>query len=88
MVEFALEFDLEAEGDLARLERRIAQRILKKLKWLVENIEHLKPEPLHDRFKGKYKLRIGDYRAIYTINRKAKVIRVHLIDHRSQIYRT
>ncbi len=70
------------------MDRPVGERILKKLKWLAENFESVKPEPLHRHLRGKYKVRVGDYRAIYTVNRKAKRIRIHMVGHRDKIYET
>lgn len=84
---YQVEFDPEAEQDLAGLDQSAAQRILKKLKWLAENFESVKPEPLHRRLRGKYKLRVGNYRVIYTVNQRAERIRVHMVGHRDKIYK-
>ncbi|MCK4233696.1 type II toxin-antitoxin system RelE/ParE family toxin, partial [candidate division WOR-3 bacterium] len=37
--------------------------------------------------KGMYKLRVGDWRIIYTVNQKTKVITIHMIGHRKEIYK-
>jgi mRNA-degrading endonuclease RelE of RelBE toxin-antitoxin system len=34
-----------AESDLSRLDAPIAQRVLKRLRWLAENFEAIRPEP-------------------------------------------
>ncbi|MDY6805668.1 MAG: type II toxin-antitoxin system RelE/ParE family toxin [Cyanobacteriota bacterium] len=36
---------------------------------------------------GLFKLRVGDYRAIYSFSMDVKTIVIHDIGHRSQIYR-
>ncbi len=36
---FQVDFTAGAETDLARLEKPVAQRVLKKLRWLPENFE-------------------------------------------------
>ncbi len=85
---YQVEFDSEAEKELAELDQSLAQRILKKLKWLAESFDLIKPEPLHHQLRGKFKLRVGDYRVIYTADIKTKRLRVHLIGHRDRIYKT
>jgi mRNA-degrading endonuclease RelE of RelBE toxin-antitoxin system len=35
-----------------------------------------------------FKLRIGDLRVVYTLDRKARRIHVHLIGHRDEIYKS
>ncbi|MBU2552800.1 MAG: type II toxin-antitoxin system RelE/ParE family toxin, partial [Proteobacteria bacterium] len=37
--------------------------------------------------KGLFKLRIGSYRAVYSIDYDKRLIVIHLIDHRKDIYR-
>jgi mRNA interferase RelE/StbE len=43
---YDVEFTAEAEADLDRLSKSVAQRILKKIRWLAENFEVIVPEPL------------------------------------------
>ncbi len=86
---YEVEFTSAAESDLARLSKTIAQRILKKIRWLAENFENVTPEPLTGEWKGLYKLRVGDYRVLYTFSQvERRVIIVHLIKHRREVYKT
>jgi mRNA interferase RelE/StbE len=43
-------------------------------------------KPLKDRLKGKYSLRVGVYRIIYSIEKKEIVIYVLDIGHRREVY--
>ncbi len=86
-MEYQVEFLTEAETDLAKLDSAVRERIFKKIKWLAENFENITPGPLSGELKGYFKLRIGDYRAIYSVNPKLKLILIHLIGHRREIYR-
>jgi len=63
---YAVEFLPVAKNDLATLDKPIAQRVLKKIRWLAENFEQLTPQPLTGNWHGFYKFRVGDYRIIYT----------------------
>ncbi|MCP4418980.1 MAG: type II toxin-antitoxin system RelE/ParE family toxin [Chloroflexi bacterium] len=63
----AVVFTSRAEENLAKLDKRIAQRILKKIHWLAENLESLNQESLTGQFQGVLKLRVGDYRVLYTL---------------------
>ena len=81
----AVRFTAEAIQQLERLDRPIAQRILKRIRWLSENFTELKPEPLTGNLEGLYKLCAGDYRILYTAS-DTEVI-VHLVGHRREIYR-
>jgi mRNA interferase RelE/StbE len=77
----------EAIDELAHLDKPIARRITKKIKWLAENIESIHPEGLTGDLAGLYKLRVGNYRVIYEILESDKVIIIHAIGHRSRIYK-
>lgn len=77
----------KAIDDLKRIDKFIAQRIINKIKWLSENFENIIPENLDGEFKNMYKLRIGDWRVIFTIDRQTKTIYIHLIGHRRDIYK-
>ena len=75
------------EADLARLDKPIAQRVLKKVRWLAENFETIKPEALTGQFGGMFKLIVGDYRMLYTFDKTAHSIIVHFVKHRREIYK-
>ncbi|MCB8977814.1 MAG: type II toxin-antitoxin system RelE/ParE family toxin [Ardenticatenaceae bacterium] len=80
-------FTSQAEENLAKLDKQIAQRILKKIRWLVENVGTITPEPLTGQFQGVYKLRVGDYRVLYTLEDEQNLIVIRLIKHRREVYK-
>lgn len=84
---YAVEFRPQAIDDLERLDRVIGQRLLTKLKWLSENFQEITPVPLTGELKGLFKLRVGDYRIVYSIEPKKELLTIHLIGHRREIYR-
>ena len=77
----------EAATDLAHLDTPIAERVLKKLRWLAENFDVIKPEALTGQWEGVFKLRVSDYRVLYTFDRVKQSIAVHFVKHRREIYR-
>lgn len=83
---YNIEFRPEAFKDLEGLDRVIAQRILDKLKWFVENFDSIAPQALTGDLKGFYKLRVGDYRVIYSLKLSEALITIHLIGHRKEVY--
>jgi mRNA interferase RelE/StbE len=87
MTGYRLEFLPSARDDLASLDRAVAERVFKKLGWLAENFERLTPEPLGGGFAGLFKLRVGSYRAVFAYDERSRLLTVHLIAHRSRIYR-
>ena len=76
-----------AEADLGRLNARDAQRVLKKLRWLAENFNSISPEALTGRWQGVFKLRVGDYRVLYTYDQAKPEIVVHFVKHRREVYK-
>lgn len=84
---FHVEFTAGAETDLARLDKPVAQRVLNKLRWLAENFEAITPEALTAQWQGMFKLRVGDYRVLYTCDREKQKIIVHFVRHRRQVYK-
>ena len=79
-----IEWNEDAVKDFNKLDTPIAKRILKKISWLSDNFENITPEPLSRQFKGTFKLRIGDWRVIYTVEGLTLVIQ--FIGHRRDIY--
>ena len=83
---YRLEIRPKAETDFARLDATIEQRILDKLKSLCEDCDTHRHEALRGLYKGRFRLRIGAYRVIYTFNRQTRVIVIHEVGHRSRVY--
>jgi mRNA interferase RelE/StbE len=79
-------YEPESLEDLVNLPSQIQSRIVKKIDWLAENFDDINPLGLTGDLSGFYKLRVGDYRAIYELNDlEAKIIIIR-IGHRSKIY--
>ena len=72
---------------LESLDKVTVKRILDKLSWLSENFDNLTPFPLKGALSGTYKLRAGDWRVIYSFDADKRIITVHLIGHRKDIYK-
>lgn len=77
----------QAIEDLHKLDKTIARRVIEKLEWLSENFDTIKPDSLTGQLKGLLKFRVGTYRIIYNINKVDKIISVHMIGHRKDIYK-
>ena len=76
-----------AQSDVRRLDRAAAQRVLEKLRWLAENFEATKLRALTGPEHGLFKLRVGDYRVVYSCDQKKREIEVHRVRHRREVYR-
>lgn len=77
----------EAARDLEQLDKSVGRRVAKRLRWLSENLDNITPEALTGSLAGLYKFRIGDYRVFYEVLRDERIIVVHLIGHRRDIYK-
>ncbi len=77
----------KALKDLSNLDKSVAKRVTDKLMWLSDNIETMNPLALKSNLSGFYKLKIGDYRALYDIEHIKKIIYIHKIGHRKEIYK-
>ena len=75
-----------AEKDLSRLSRDTHDRIIEAIKTLARN-----PQPSGCRklagTKSDWRIRVGDYRVIYEIADVIRVVRVHRVRHRREVYR-
>lgn len=84
---FTLHILKAASRELERLDQPVARRIVQRIRWLAENVESIQPEALKGNLAGLFKLREGDYRIIYEVVDKDRLIVIHSIGHRSQIYK-
>ncbi len=80
-----VKWSADALKDLAYIDAIIARRIVEKTVWLEKNFASIVPEKLHREFKNLYKLRVGDYRVVYSVNRELIVIEA--VGHRRNIYK-
>jgi mRNA interferase RelE/StbE len=77
-----------AARELAALDRQVASRVAKRVRWLAENLDSIKPQPLSGELSDFYKLRVGDYRVVYQILTREQTVVVHAIGHRREVYRS
>ena len=84
---YRVELTDRANDDLSRLDRAVAQRVTNRLLWLAGNCETVSHYALTGRHAGKFRLRVGDYRALYWLDRENRRIEVEAIGHRSDVYR-
>lgn len=83
---YNLEFTESALEDFRRLDKKIGERVFKKLMWLAENADNMSHYALTGQWIGFYRYRIGDYRAIYDLNSDEHRLIIIVIGHRRQIY--
>ena len=71
--------------NIEKLDSIIRERVLTKVGWLQESISDIVPERLHRELKDLYKLRVGDYRVIYSVHQES--ITVEAVGHRRDVYK-
>jgi len=84
-----VELSKEAIKDLKKLDKNVSSRLLNNLNKLEisENPLSLKDvRPLVGKLKGFYRLRVGEYRIIFEIDRPNKRIGIHIIVPRGNAY--
>ncbi|MFB6260763.1 MAG: type II toxin-antitoxin system RelE/ParE family toxin [Thiohalorhabdaceae bacterium] len=84
---WAIELEAQAEKELAKLDRPVAQRILRFLRERVRPLED--PRLLAKPLKGLSELwsyRVGDYRLLCEIRDETLVVLVVRIWHRKEVY--
>jgi len=86
-MKYSVELTPQAEEDLLRIDKSIARNIVNKIDWLSQNIESIIPAPLKGKFKGKYKLRVGDWRIVYSVDHSAHIVTIYVIRHRREVYK-
>ena len=75
-----------ATRELGRLDKPIGRRIVERINWLAANLDDITPKALTGDLSGLYKLRAGDYRILYEILHDERIIVIHAIGHRREIY--
>ena len=84
---YSLEYTETAERDLSRLDARAAQQMRDALDRMAENAEGVRHVALTGpRYRGQFRLRMGDYRARYRLNHANRRITVLRVQHRSRAY--
>lgn len=78
-------WDVRAYRELKHLDVTIAVSILNTLNKLYEDPRKI-GKPLKGKFKQKFRLRVGDYRVLYSINDQDKTVLIIAIGHRKDIY--
>ncbi len=76
-----------AQDDLDKLDAVVRSRVISKLKWFVLNFDYLTPIPLGEPLKGFFKLRVGDWRIAYEVEDEKRLVTVHAIDRRDNVYK-
>lgn len=83
---FTLTFTPQATKEFKKLEINIAKKIDTKLQELVKDSSNLDIKKMQG-IEQTYRLRCGDYRVIFEVNKNIVTILVISIAHRKEVYR-
>lgn len=79
-----VEFTDKTVKGLELLTTTVQERIFKKISWLDDDFDEIRHQALSANLSGLFKLRIGDYRVIYSFDND--FITIHHVGHRRDIY--
>ena len=84
-----IRFTKSAKSDLARLDKAMAQRIIKRIQWLGDHLDDTVLLALNGQRQSFYKLRAGDYRVLYRLEQNAEVttLVIEFVRHRREVYK-
>jgi mRNA interferase RelE/StbE len=86
MREYFVSFRRSAEKDLRKLDTKLQNRVLRAVEPLAQN-----PRPDGCRklqgSEDAYRIRVGDYRVIYTVDDAVLIVAVERVRHRREVYR-
>ena len=86
MPHYAVNFRRSAEKDLRKLNAAVRRRVLRSIDALVLN-----PRPVGCRklygSENAFRIRVGDYRVIYTVDDHVLVVAIERVRHRREVYR-
>ncbi|MFO0416635.1 MAG: type II toxin-antitoxin system RelE family toxin [Pseudomonadota bacterium] len=85
MASFKVTFKASVAKDLKRLDRLAAHRVLRAVESLREN-----PFPNSSKkligSEHTFRIRVGDYRVIYIVNKQGREIEIQRVRHRRDVY--
>ena len=89
MKNWTMEFRTASVADIKKLPPTTSKRIGIKLRWFAEL-----PNPIAHATKlvghgqaGEYRYRVGDYRIIFDADEANKIMVVHAVKHRKEVYK-
>ncbi len=84
---FLIEYDKQPQDFLRKMDKHIAKRIMDKIdELLIGTAVPHGAKRVVDYEEPTFRIRIGDYRALYRINYKENKIIIAKIDHRKKVY--
>lgn len=82
---FELLYHDEVKTDTAKLDEKMKERVKTAVETRLTTAPHQYGEPLRKNLKGYWKLRVGDYRVVFKIEKKE--VWIFGIIHRKEVYK-
>lgn len=86
MASYQVQFTRSAKKELDALTDQMADRIVMAIERLAQDPRGVGTKKLKGN-GGRWRLRVGDYRVVYLIDDKGRMIIVSIIQHRRDVYR-
>ncbi len=86
MPRYAVSFRRSAEKELHRLDSTVQRRVLGAIEHLADAPRPAGCRKLHGS-TDTYRIRVGDYRVIYSVDDAILVVAIERIRHRREVYR-
>ncbi|HEY7680581.1 MAG TPA: type II toxin-antitoxin system RelE/ParE family toxin [Terriglobia bacterium] len=86
MPNYAVVFARSARRELERIPAKTCDRVLSAIERLGANPRPAGVRKLHGT-EGVWRLRIGDYRVVYSVDDTQRVIDIQVVRHRKDVYR-
>lgn len=83
---FEVRLQPEAADQLQALDPKVRRQVREKLLWLGDHAEEIRHLPLHRELSGLCKRRVGNYRIVYQVVMDDRILIVHRIGHRKDVY--
>jgi len=84
---FRVEWKKSTRKDLRKLPPKVVDRVLETVEQLAENPFPVGVEKLAGS-EHAYRVRVGDYRVVYEVVTKTKLVEIQRVRHRKDVYRT
>ncbi len=84
---FRVEWKKSTRKDLRKLPPNVVDRVLETVEQLAENPFPAGVEKLAGS-EHAYRVRVGDYRVVYEVATKTKLVEIQRVRHRKDVYRT
>lgn len=75
-----------AQKDILKLDRKLIREVNAKIKALGDNPRTYNVVKLSDE-KNAWRIRVGNYRILYTIEDENRIVTIYRVRHRREVYR-